>query len=153
MNNVHPIYNIKTLMIKRELMKDPKLRHENWERFLPQIHSKNLSKRKQPKKKQAKKEYTPFPPPMPESKIDKQLASGEYFLNEAQRRAKKKKERDEKHEEASKKRQEKRQKAFQPPEESAPTKAAPKKADDKIDVEAFKKKIKISQKKKKKVAS
>jgi len=80
MNNVHPIYNIKALMIKRELMKDPKLANEDWSRFLPKFKNKNISKRKQPKVKKPKKEYTPFPPAQPESKIDKQLASGEWSL-------------------------------------------------------------------------
>lgn len=56
-------------MIKQELSKDPDLRTQNWERFLPKFRHKNLSKRKEPKKKSVKKEYTPFPPPQPESKV------------------------------------------------------------------------------------
>jgi ribosomal RNA assembly protein len=63
MKNVHPVYNIKALMIKRELMKDEKLRNESWDRFLPKI-KRNQSKRRKPKKIRHKKEYTPFPPPI-----------------------------------------------------------------------------------------
>ncbi|EGI60887.1 KRR1 small subunit processome component-like protein [Acromyrmex echinatior] len=117
MKNVHPVYSLKTLMLKRELSKNPKLKDENWERYLPKYTSKNISKRKEPKKKKEKKPYTPFPPPQQESKIDKAMASGEYFLKEEQKRAKRKKELEAKHEEATKKRQERRAQAFVPPEE------------------------------------
>ena len=61
------------MMIKRELMKDEKLKSESWDRFLPQFKSKNLSKRKQPLKKRTKKSYTPFPPAQPESKVEERV--------------------------------------------------------------------------------
>lgn len=78
MSNIHPVYNIKALMIKRELAKDPKLKNENWDRFLPKYVKTNISKRKQPKKKKEKKPYTPFPPPQQESKV--KLGILLYFL-------------------------------------------------------------------------
>lgn len=121
MENVHPIYNIKALMIKRELMKDPKLRGEDWSRFLPHFKNKNISKRKQPKVKKPKKEYTPFPPPMPLSKIDMQMESGEFFLKESEKRAKQQKELKEKQALAAKAQTERRAKDFIAPDESKPS--------------------------------
>ena len=82
MKNIHPIYNIKILMMKRELAKDPALANEDWSRFLPKFASKNVPTKK-PLKIREKKPYTPFPPPQPPSKIDLQIASGEYFAPEA----------------------------------------------------------------------
>ncbi|XP_058841619.1 KRR1 small subunit processome component homolog isoform X2 [Acipenser ruthenus] len=148
MKNVHPIYNIKTLMIKRELSKDPELRMQSWERFLPNFKHKNLSKRKEPKKKTVKREYTPFPPPQPESQMDKELATGEFFLRESQKRRKKLEEIKVKQAEALTKKQEERNKAFIPPKEkpAVKTKRAP--TETKIDIEAIKDKVKKAKNKK-----
>ncbi|KAK1166791.1 hypothetical protein AOXY_G11392 [Acipenser oxyrinchus oxyrinchus] len=148
MKNVHPIYNIKTLMIKRELSKDPELRMQSWERFLPNFKHKNLSKRKEPKKKTVKREYTPFPPPQPESQMDKELATGEFFLRESQKRRKKLEEIKVKQAEALTKKQEERNKAFIPPKEkpAVKTKRAP--TETKIDIDAIKDKVKKAKNKK-----
>jgi len=148
MKNVHPIYHIKSLMIMKELSKDPKLKNESWDRFLPKFKNKSISKRKAPKNKK-KKEYTPFPPPQPESKIDKQLASGEYFLDEDAKKTKKMNFRQEKRQKAVLERQEKREKAFIAPEEKKGKKRkAPEESSSGVDIEAFKKKIKSAQDKK-----
>jgi len=85
MENIHPIYHIKELMIKRELAKDPELANESWDRFLPHFKKRTLSKRRKPFKvtDKAKKVYTPFPPAPEKSKVDLQIESGEFFLNKS----------------------------------------------------------------------
>lgn len=83
MRNVHPIYSIKELMIRKELAKNPDLAGESWDRFLPQFKKQNIKRKKiaQEKKKKAK-EYTPFPPEQQLRKEDIAMMSGEYFLTD-----------------------------------------------------------------------
>lgn len=74
MKSIYALFTIvlqplQTLMIKRELEKDPLLKNQPWDRFLPKFKPKNLSKRRKPMIKKIKKPYTPFPPAQPETKV------------------------------------------------------------------------------------
>ena len=119
MNNIHPIYHVKELMIKRELAKDPTLKNENWERFLPNFKRRTLSKRHQPFKviDKSKKVYTPFPPPQEKSKVDLQIESGEYFLAKQAKERAKQQERQVRQKERQAEKEKERAQAFVPPKE------------------------------------
>jgi ribosomal RNA assembly protein len=80
LRNIHPVYNIKELMIKRELSKNPELAGENWDRFLPHFKKQNV-KRKQKKVSKKKAKYSPFPPEQQLRKEDYQMMTGEFFLS------------------------------------------------------------------------
>ena len=129
MENVHPIYRIKELMIKRELAKDPELADQNWDRFLPQFKPKTLSKRHKPHRITDKSErtYTPFPPPREKSKIDMQLESGEYFLGRQAKERRAKEEREERQREKIKEKKAKREQDTVPPKEPTEEKEKKKK--------------------------
>ncbi|RDX83438.1 Krr1 [Mucuna pruriens] len=117
LNKMHPVYNIKVLMMKKELEKDPALAQENWDRFLPKFKKKNVKQKKVNTKQ--KKPYTPFPPPQQPSKIDIQLETGEYFLSNKRKSAKIWHEKQEKQAEKTAENKRKREEAFIPPKEPA----------------------------------
>lgn len=115
--NIHPIYNIKTLMIKRELAQDENLVNENWDRFLPKFKKNNVQRRV-PHSVSKKKEYTPFPPAPVPSKLDKEIESGEYFAKKSQRKSKEKLEKAEKRVESVAAKRSRAQEAFIAPKVS-----------------------------------
>ncbi|XP_019452952.1 PREDICTED: KRR1 small subunit processome component homolog [Lupinus angustifolius] len=117
LNKMHPVYNIKILMMRKELEKDPALAQENWDRFLPKFKKKNVKQKKVNTKQ--KKPYTPFPPPQPPSKVDIQLETGEYFLSDKKKSQKKWQEKQEKQAEKTAENKRKRDEAFIPPKEPA----------------------------------
>ncbi|CAK0903127.1 unnamed protein product [Prorocentrum cordatum] len=111
--NIHPIYHIKELMIRRELEKDPALKDENWDRFLPHFKKRNVQRKKMKLRKKKTKEV--FPPQPTPRREDLLMESGEYFLNEQERLAKKNAERREAQREKSTKKRQERAKEFEPP--------------------------------------
>ncbi|CBZ28981.1 conserved hypothetical protein [Leishmania mexicana MHOM/GT/2001/U1103] len=101
MNNIHPIYGLKQLLIKRELAKREDMKHEDWSRFIPVYKKTQPNKEKQKavrkmkkermkesKRKQAGKEKTIFPPAPPRRLEDIAMESGQAFLAPRQRRHK-----------------------------------------------------------------
>ena len=114
MRNMHPIYHIKELMIKRELAKDPALANQSWDRFLPKFKKKNVKRKKPSKIGKGKKDQV-FPPAPTPSKIDKQIESGEYFLSQEAKRRRAAQEKLEKQKEALSKSAKRRQEAFVAP--------------------------------------
>jgi len=119
MANIHPIYHIKELMIKRELRADPALATENWDRFLPHFKKRTLAKRKKPLKvvDKSRKVYTPFPPPREKSKVDLQIESGEYFLGRQANERREREEREERQRGRAEERRREREVGFVPPKE------------------------------------
>lgn len=121
MKNIHPVYHIKELMIKRELAKNPELAGENWDRFLPHFKKQCVKRKKLvAQKKKEKKEYTPFPPPQKPRDIDIKMETGEYFLSEQQQKNIHKRKKEEEKSLKKSEREAKRQEAFIPPEEDKP---------------------------------
>ena len=142
MNNIHPVYNIKTLMVKRELMKNPEMRNQSWDRFLPKFKKVNVKRKKTVQRE--KGTYTPFPPAPPESKVDKALASGEYFLGEREKEGIRREAKVKKQKEVKTKREEERQKMYEPPTESSPRGRDQQPEQQAVDLAALKKKMKKS---------
>ncbi|KAF9004741.1 ribosomal RNA assembly protein mis3 [Cyathus striatus] len=144
MKNIHPIYRIKELMIRRELAKDPKLVNESWDRFLPKFRKRHLKTSEKTAKKNekilhkvearkaagmdeeeakklkpTKKVYTPFPPSQQPRKVDLQLETGEYFLKPHEKKEREEAKRKQKQAETTEKRQAERAEAFVVPVENA----------------------------------
>ena len=75
-----------------------------------------------------KKVYTPFPPAPVQSKLDQQMASGEYFLKPREKEAIERRKREDRQHETAEKRKVEREEAFiAPPEAAAPSVAEKKK--------------------------
>eukprot|EP01128_Nolandella_sp_AFSM9_P000195 TRINITY_DN10374_c0_g1_i2.p1 TRINITY_DN10374_c0_g1~~TRINITY_DN10374_c0_g1_i2.p1 ORF type:complete len:327 (-),score=99.64 TRINITY_DN10374_c0_g1_i2:893-1849(-) len=85
MRNIHPIYNIKQLMIKRELAKDPAMAEQSWDRFLPKFKKKNVQRKKVKIIKKKRSLYPPAPTPR---KVDLEMETGEFFMKEEERKEK-----------------------------------------------------------------
>lgn len=129
-------------MTKRELMKDPALKNESWDRFLPKFKKKNVQTKK-PKKQVVKKKYTPFPPPQQPSKVDLQLESGEYFMKEHEKKQKKQDEKEQAQQQKTAQKKKEKEAAFAAPkEEILHNEKTLDTSNVSVDIEALKRKLK-----------
>ncbi|TGZ64822.1 hypothetical protein CRM22_006192 [Opisthorchis felineus] len=132
-DNIHPAYSIKRLLIIKKLQADPTKKDVSWDRFLPKLKKKVLSRRRKPHKVRKKKDYTPFPPPITPSKVDIELEKGTYFLAEAERKRLKTATKIAQSEKVAKERKAKRAAAFVPPSSQEPKPKKKRKNDDDAD--------------------
>jgi len=125
MENKHPVYIIKHMMMKKQLLEKPELKDESWDRFLPQINKSSQQQLKKRKKKaewKNKSEKSLFPPEPKPSKKDLEIESGAFFLKEPEKKNQKRAEKRKLQEENSKKKQAKKFKSLVPPSEDKPKK-------------------------------
>lgn len=115
MKNIHPVYAIKELMIKKELEKDEKLKDEDWSRFLPKFNTRNEQRKKLKKAKNKKKkgQDANFIPEQQPRKEDIQMETGEYFLKEEEREQKRKEEKMEEMKVKTEEKKKKREREFE----------------------------------------
>ncbi|VWU52137.1 KRR1 small subunit processome component, putative [Hepatocystis sp. ex Piliocolobus tephrosceles] len=82
MHNIHPVYHIKDLIVKRELENNEELKNTNWDKYLPNFKKRNVQRKKIKinKEKKKNKQKSIFPPDQLPRKIDIQMETGEYFI-------------------------------------------------------------------------
>eukprot|EP01130_Rhizamoeba_saxonica_P007543 TRINITY_DN304_c0_g1_i1.p1 TRINITY_DN304_c0_g1~~TRINITY_DN304_c0_g1_i1.p1 ORF type:complete len:470 (+),score=122.35 TRINITY_DN304_c0_g1_i1:183-1412(+) len=144
MNNVHPIYNIKRLMIKRQLEKNEDMKDENWDRFLPKYKPQNVQRKS--KKIIKKKNRKLFAPAQTPRKEDLLMETGEYWQSEKQKKYEKRKKVRERQQEKAIERRDRIDAQFIAPEEEVRSK---RKSDKDLDIDDAVSKLKNSKKKRK----
>ncbi|KAH0936684.1 hypothetical protein HID58_004145 [Brassica napus] len=132
-NEIHPVYQIKNLMMRKELAKDPALATESWARFLPTFRNNSsiyfkfdssgrmFSKSSPKARRRSHIQHYLLNRRLARQEnlllVDKQLESGEYFMNDQKKADKKWQEKQEKQSEKSAEKKRKRDASFLPPEE------------------------------------
>ena len=118
--NIHPVYHVKELMIKKELEKDPAMKNENWDKYLPKYKKKNVQTKKPKASKVVKKKTKTLFPPQPQPrKEDLLMESGEYFLSKQERATKSLDDKKEKQKEKSSNKRKEQEKDFFAPKKAA----------------------------------